>query len=87
MSYFDMKWRHPACRVQAGYTQVEVAKLLGVTEQTIIRWENGATALKMEYAQKLSELYCIPLAYMDWSREGNKTPLRERRSELGGLQE
>lgn len=78
MGYFDMKWRLCACRVNAGYKQTEVAELIGVTEQTIISWEAGNTAPKMENAQKLSELYGIPLAYMDFSKEGNATPLRER---------
>lgn len=85
MMFFETKWRLVACRVQAGYTQKEVAKTLGVTEQTIIRWEQGASAPKMEYAQKLSELYQIPLAYMDWTKEGNATPMRERVPELGGI--
>lgn len=78
MSYFDMKWRLSACRVQAGYTQKEAAKEIGVSEQTMIRWENGSSAPNMERAQKLSELYQIPLAYMDWSMDGNATPLRDR---------
>lgn len=85
MMFFETKWRLAACRVQAGYTQKEAAKALGVTEQTIIRWEQGASAPKMEYAQKLSELYQIPLAYMDWTKEGNATPMRERVPELGGI--
>ena len=84
MGYFDMKWRLCACRVNAGYTQKEVADLIGVTEQTIISWEAGNTAPKMEKAQKLSEIYQIPLAYMDFSKEGNATPLRNR-DELGGI--
>lgn len=83
MNYFNMKWRLAACRAQAGYTQVEAAKAIGVVEQTIIRWENGKSVPKMEEAQKLSELYLIPLAYMDWSKEGNATPLRERM--IGGI--
>ena len=85
MMFFETKWRLVACRVQAGYTQKEAAKALGVTEQTIIRWEQGASVPKMEYAQKLSELYQIPLAYMDWTKEGNATPMRERVPELGGI--
>lgn len=72
-----------ACRVQAGYTQKEAAKAIGVAEQTIIRWENGSSAPKMEYAQKLSELYQIPLAYMDWTKDGNSTPLKDR--DLSGI--
>ena len=78
MSYFDMKWRLCACRVNAGYTQREVAERIGVSEVTIIKWENGVTSPKMEYSQKLSELYMIPLAYMEFSKEGNKVPLRDR---------
>ena len=35
----------------------------------------------MEKAQELSDLYGIPLAYMDFSKIGNSTPLRERESE------
>ena len=81
MSFFNMKWRLVACRVQAGYTQKEVAEVIGVTEQTIIKWEAGETAPKMEKAQMLSELYRIPLAYMDWSKEGNKMPLIDREFE------
>lgn len=83
MNFFEMKWRLSACRVQAGYTQKEAAKEIGVSEQTVIRWEQGASAPNMEKAQKLSELYQIPLAYTDWSMEGNAKPLRER--EMGGI--
>lgn len=86
MGYFDMKWRLCACRVNAGYTQIEVAEKLGISEPTIINWEAGTTAPNMEKAQKLSELYGIPLAYMDFSKEGNKVPLRERMAELSGTQ-
>lgn len=78
MSFFDRKWRLCACRINAGYTQREVAKILGVAEATVILWESGKTSVKMATAQKLSELYLVPLAYMDFSKEGNKTPLRER---------
>ena len=83
MNFFDRKWRLCACRVNAGYTQREVAKLIGVTETTIINWESGVRAPKMDYAQKLSELYQIPLAYMDFSKEGNKVPIRDRYEESG----
>lgn len=83
MMFFETKWRFVACRVQAGYTQKEAAKAIGVAEQTVIRWENGSSAPKMEDAQKLSELYQIPLAYMDWSKEGNSTPLKDR--DLSGI--
>lgn len=78
MSYFDMKWRLCACRANAGYSQKEVAEILDVCEKTIIDWEAGRTSVNMERAQMLSELYHLPLAYMDFSKEGNKVPLKDR---------
>ena len=78
MNFFEMKWRLSACRVNAGYTQKEVAEKLGICVQSIIDWENGKTTPKMVSAQKLSELYRIPLAYMDFSKEGNATPIKDR---------
>ena len=78
MNFFDRKWRLCACRVNAGYTQKEVAKLVGVTEQTIISWEAGNTAPDMERAQRLSEIYQVPLAYIDFTKKGNATPLKKR---------
>ena len=78
MNYLDKKWRLCACRIDAGYKQKEVAEIVGVTEATIISWETGKTSPKMEHSQKLSELYRIPLAYMDFSKEGNKVPTKDR---------
>lgn len=78
MNYFDRKWRLSACRVNAGYTQREVAEIIGVSEKAVIEWEAGRTSPRMEKAQKLSELYMMPLAYMDFSKEGNKIPLKDR---------
>jgi Predicted transcriptional regulators len=78
MNYFDRKWRLCACRVNAGYTQKEVAEILGMSEKSIIDWEAGRTAPKMDRAQQLSEIYLMPLAYMEFTKEGNMTPLRKK---------
>lgn len=78
MGFFEMKWRLSACRVQNGYTQKEASELLGISEKTLVSWETGRTAPNMEKAQKLSELYGIPLAYMDFTRAGNKLGLKDR---------
>ena len=51
MNYFEMKWRLSACRIQAGYSQAEVAEKLGCSDKTIVSWETGKTAPKMEKAQ------------------------------------
>lgn len=81
MTYFDRKWRLCACRVNAGYTQKEVAEYMGVCESTVILWETGKTEVKMKYAQRLSELYIMPLAYIDFTKDGNATPLKDRLQE------
>lgn len=83
MGFFEMKWRLVACRVQNGYTQKEASELVGVSEKTLVSWETGRTAPNMENAQKLSELYGIPLAYIDFTREGNRVGLRDRVKEIG----
>lgn len=37
MNYFEMKWRLSACRIQAGYSQAEVAEILGCSDKTIVK--------------------------------------------------
>ncbi len=76
MSFFARKWKLRACREQAGYTQQELAKIMGVCEVTIVNWETGKTSPSMKVAQKLSELYKMPLANIDFSKEGNSKSKR-----------
>ena len=83
MGFFEMKWRLVSCRAQSGYTQKEASKRLGVSEKTLICWENGLTTPKMDKAQRISELYGIPLAYIDFTKEGNKYGLKDRVKETG----
>lgn len=44
-------------RIKAGYTQQGIADKLGVTKNTVSRWETGERALTVENLIKLSELY------------------------------
>ena len=50
-----------AARVNANLTQVEAAKAMGKTKQTIVNWESGASSIKYTDLLKLSELYQIPI--------------------------
>ncbi len=50
-----------AARVNAGLTQVEAAKAMGKTKQTIVNWESGASSIKYTDLVRLSELYKIPI--------------------------
>lgn len=78
MSYFDRKWRLSACREHTGYSQTEVANIIGVDVATISAWETGKTTPRIEYAQKLSELYEVPMAYMEFNKEGNSKTFKGR---------
>lgn len=51
-----------AARVNAGYNQREMAELLGVSRSTIQSWEQYKTSPDVLQAQKLSEIYNIPLS-------------------------
>lgn len=48
-----------AARVNAGYTQGDIAKKLKKTKQTIVNWENGKTPIDMANFKMLCEMYKI----------------------------
>lgn len=60
-----------ACRAQIDATQEEMAKLLGVSEQTIKSWETGTSEPKLSQASKISELTGIPIDYM-WIKDSEE---------------
>ncbi len=54
-----------AARVNANMTQDEVARRLSKTKQTIVNWENGVTEIKYNDLRELSELYQMPIEYIN----------------------
>lgn len=50
-----------AARVNAGFTQEEVAIRMGLSKQTIVNWEKGRVIPKPAELQMLSRMYKIPL--------------------------
>ena len=48
-----------AARVNAGLSQKEVAKALGVSNKTVHCWENGITSPRAEYIDALCALYGV----------------------------
>lgn len=62
----DFKVSLKAARINANMTQKEAAKLLNVDKSTIISWENGKTQPKYTQFVKLSEIYGIPLEYINF---------------------
>lgn len=53
-----------AARVNAGYTQAEVAKMLHKTPQTVVNWENGKSPIDTANFVFLCELYKIPQSFI-----------------------
>lgn len=49
-------------RYRAGFTQLEIAKLLNVSRQTVTALESGATKMSMRYAVKLARFYDCEVA-------------------------
>ncbi|KRL02495.1 helix-turn-helix transcriptional regulator [Liquorilactobacillus capillatus] len=49
-----------AARRNAGYSQIDAAKLMGVHPQTISAWEKDSTNLSIPEANKIASIYKIP---------------------------
>ena len=60
-----------AARVNAGYTQEEVAKIMHVGKQTVLNWEKGKTEPKTSQARKLSEIYNMPIQFIFFEDTSN----------------
>lgn len=60
-----LKIKLKAARVNAGMTQEDVAKTIGRNKQTIVNWENGVTEIRARDLIRLSELYEIPIEYLE----------------------
>ena len=46
-----------AARVNVDLTQEEAAKAIGVTQNTVYRWEKGVSAPHIKYIPKICEVY------------------------------
>lgn len=51
-------------RINAGYTQQEWAKKLGVSKDTVLNWENGKTEPTLSQIRTMSELSGIPMDFI-----------------------
>lgn len=51
------KFKLKSARVNAGYTQLEVAKILKLSKNTIVNYELYRTKPDIETSKKLAELY------------------------------
>ena len=53
-----------AARVNAGFSQKQLATECGVSESTVINWEHGKRSPKLKHLPKLQQAYGIPLDYV-----------------------
>lgn len=56
----DLQISLAAARVNAGMTQEDVAKQMGVSRITVINWENGKTVPGIPEIEMMAKLYGIP---------------------------
>lgn len=61
-----------AAREKAGYSQSEVARLLGVDQSTVSMWERGVNAPRAATLVKLAALYCCTIDEL-FSRGGQNS--------------
>ena len=60
----DFKISLAAARVNAEMTQAEVAKELGIANNTLIKWEKGEDFPKITQMRQLCDLYQIKADYL-----------------------
>ena len=56
----DFKISLTAARINAGYTQKDVAKQMHINKQTIVNWEKGKIVPGIPEMEMLSRIYRIP---------------------------
>lgn len=80
INWNDFKLNLKACRAQAGYSQKDIADFMGISGKSIVDWETGVHSPTMDKAQRLSEIYGIPLERIDFTKKGNRQPTKEERA-------
>lgn len=53
-----------AARVNANFTQDEVAKAMNISKTTLVNWEKGTSEPSVTQAFELSEMYNMPLDHI-----------------------
>lgn len=58
-----------AARVNAGMTQVDVAKALHVSNKTVVNWETGKVDTPFIALEALARLYGVPMEFFRLPKE------------------
>lgn len=71
-----------AARVNAGLTQRQAAKRLGIAYQTLSNYESGASIPRVDMLEKMSKLYCIDKQYIFLGKQYALVRKRRRKMEI-----
>lgn len=61
-----------ARKKHGGYSQKELADLIGVSEQTISNWEVGRSTPSLVKWKKAAEVLGVPMGKLEFEREWDK---------------
>jgi transcriptional regulator with XRE-family HTH domain len=61
-----------AARQQLGFSQIQMAEKLGVTQQTYAGWERRTTALRPDHLSKLASILNVSAEYLLGHQNGPK---------------
>lgn len=67
----DLKISLAAARVNAGLTQEDTSKAMGVSKNTIVNWEKGTTVPSVNQGIELSALYKMPTRNIFFEKKSN----------------
>lgn len=74
MRYEIMKFENiRSLRVDQGYTQKQIAELLGISQNTYSQYEIGVISYPVEALMKLADFYGVSVDYL-LGRTNTKTP-------------
>ena len=59
-----MDYRIAEARKRAGLTQKQLAEMVGTSQQTVYRWENGGRNISSVNLEKLSKALNVSIAYL-----------------------
>ena len=62
MTKTRFSYRLQNLRERKGYTQAELAKVLGCSQQTVSNWESGDLSPNFDYVLKIVELFKISIS-------------------------
>jgi transcriptional regulator with XRE-family HTH domain len=69
-------------RIARGLSQKDVAKVMGVTSQTILNWENNLTDPKLKQLIQLADYYEVSVDYLIGHKENSDQVVTDFFSEL-----